>query len=102
MVQVRSRDYPDFMTTPVNIVIVPERQLGRPMQSDFWHTDDLTHRGFRQFYREWRPGDDASQPVMALHGSLTQSGMWNVIAEGLGSVRMLCPDQRGFGRSEDP
>jgi pimeloyl-ACP methyl ester carboxylesterase len=40
--------------------------------------------------------------MMALHGSLTQSGMWSSIAEGLGSIRMLCPDQRGFGRSEDP
>ena len=72
------------------------------MPSDLWRTDHLMHRGFRQFYREWRPHHDSSQPMMALHGSLTQSGMWNVIAEGLGSVRMLCPDQRGFGRSEDP
>jgi pimeloyl-ACP methyl ester carboxylesterase len=72
------------------------------MQSDLWRTDDLTHRGFRQFYREWRPRRDSFQPMMALHGSLTQSGMWNAIVEGLGLVRMLCPDQRGFGRSEDP
>ena len=72
------------------------------MPGNLWRTDDLTHRGFRQFYREWRPRHDSAQPMMALHGSLTQSGMWNAIAEGLGSVRMLCPDQRGFGRSEDP
>jgi pimeloyl-ACP methyl ester carboxylesterase len=72
------------------------------MPDNLWRTDDLTHNGFRQFYREWRPRRDSSQPMMTLHGSLTQSGMWNAIAEGLGSVRMLCPDQRGFGRSEDP
>lgn len=72
------------------------------MPSNLWRTDDLTHRGFRQFYREWRPRHDSSQPMMALHGSLTQSGMWNAIAEGLSSVRMVCPDQRGFGQSEDP
>ena len=72
------------------------------MPNDLWRTDDLTHGGFRQFYRDWRPRHESSPPVLALHGSLTQSGMWNAIAEGLGSVRMLGPDQRGFGRSEDP
>ena len=72
------------------------------MPNDLWRTDDLTHSGFRQFYREWRPRHESFPPVLALHGSLTQSGMWNAIAEGLGSVRILCPDQRGFGRSEDP
>ena len=72
------------------------------MPDNLWRTDNLTHNGFRQFYREWRPRHESSPPVLALHGSLTQSGMWNAIAEGLGSVRMLCPDQRGYGRSEDP
>jgi pimeloyl-ACP methyl ester carboxylesterase len=40
--------------------------------------------------------------VLALHGSLTQSGMWIALAETAGSIRMLCPDQRGFGLSDDP
>ena len=35
--------------------------------------------------------------MLALHGSLTQSGMWIALAEGAGTIRMLCPDQRGFG-----
>jgi pimeloyl-ACP methyl ester carboxylesterase len=39
--------------------------------------------------------------VLALHGSLTQSGMWVALAEAADSFRMLCPDQRGFGLSED-
>ena len=43
-----------------------------------------------------------SFPVLALHGSLLQSGMWIALAEAAGSIRMLCPDQRGFGLSEDP
>lgn len=72
------------------------------MASGFWHTDYLTNNGFRQFCRNWWPRDDSSLPVLALHGSLTQSGMWIFSAEIAGSIRMLCPDQRGFGLSEDP
>jgi pimeloyl-ACP methyl ester carboxylesterase len=76
------------------------------MKSDpeigFWRTDYHTVNGFRQFYRDWRPREESCLPVLALHGSLTQSGMWVAPAEAAGTVRMLCPDQRGFGRSEDP
>ena len=72
------------------------------MARGFWHTDYLTNNGFRQFCRDWWPRNDSSLPVLALHGSLTQSGMWMLSAEIAGSVRMLCPDQRGFGLSEDP
>lgn len=74
----------------------------RAMASGFWHTDYLTNNGFRQFCRDWSPRNDSSLPVLALHGSLTQSGMWILSAEIAGSIRMLCPDQRGFGLSEDP
>ena len=38
--------------------------------------------------------------MLALHGSLAQSGLWNPIADS--SIRMLCPDLRGYGLSEDP
>jgi pimeloyl-ACP methyl ester carboxylesterase len=72
------------------------------MASGFWRTDSLTNNGFRQFYRDWWPRADSSLPILALHGSLTQSGMWILCAEIAGSVRMLCPDQRGFGLSDDP
>lgn len=76
------------------------------MESDpeirFWRTDYHTVNGFRQFYRDWRPHEESCLPVLALHGSLTQSGMWVAPAEAAGTIRMLCPDQRGFGRSEDP
>jgi pimeloyl-ACP methyl ester carboxylesterase len=72
------------------------------MQTDFWHTGTETINGFIQFYRDWRPRDESSLPVLALHGSLSQSGSWIALAEALNSSRMLCPDQRGFGRSEDP
>jgi len=72
------------------------------MASGSWRPDHLTNNGFRQFLRDWRPHETSSLPVLALHGSLTQSGMWNVIAEAMASVRMACPDQRGFGLSEDP
>ena len=72
------------------------------MASGFWRTRNLANNGFRQFYRDWLPRQESSLPVLALHGSLTQSGMWTTIAEIMGSVRMVCPDQRGFGLSEDP
>jgi pimeloyl-ACP methyl ester carboxylesterase len=67
-----------------------------------WRTATHTFRGFRQFCREWRPESQAYPPLLALHGSLTQSGMWIAPAQAAGSIRMLCPDQRGFGRSDDP
>lgn len=67
-----------------------------------WRTGQYSGNGFRQFYRDWLPCDERSPPVLALHGSLLQSGMWISLAGAAGSIRMLCPDQRGFGLSEDP
>lgn len=72
------------------------------METDRWRTGFHTSSGFKQFYRDWRPREESCLPVLALHGSLTQSGMWIASAEAAGSVRMLCPDQRGFGLSDDP
>ena len=72
------------------------------MDMQLWRTGYITSNGFRQFYREWLPRTSPYLPVLALHGSLTQSGMWIVPAEMAGSIHLLCPDQRGFGRSEDP
>lgn len=70
--------------------------------NDLWRTGYHTVSGFSQFCRDWQPRDERYLPVLALHGSLTQSGMWNAPAETAGAIRLLCPDQRGFGRSEDP
>jgi pimeloyl-ACP methyl ester carboxylesterase len=67
-----------------------------------WRSHHFANNSFRQFCRDWRPREESSLPVLALHGSLTQSGMWTVIAETMSSVRMVCPDQRGFGLSDDP
>jgi pimeloyl-ACP methyl ester carboxylesterase len=72
------------------------------IEIDLWRTEYHTINGFRQFCREWQPRDEVCLPVLALHGSLTQSGMWIALAEAAGSIPMLCPDQRGFGLSEDP
>src|SRR3974377_989316 len=72
------------------------------MDMQLWCTGYDTSNGFRQFYREWLPRASPYLPVLACHGSLTQSGMWIVPAEMAGSIHLLCPDQRGFGRSEDP
>jgi pimeloyl-ACP methyl ester carboxylesterase len=67
-----------------------------------WRTAHSTVSGFHQFFRNWQPGTESQFPVLALHGSLTQSGMWCALAERARSIRMLCPDLRGFGLSEDP
>lgn len=68
-----------------------------------WRTGHVEVPGFRMFYRDWRPaGGETHPPVVALHGSLVQSGMWTSVAEGVGSARMVCPDQRGYGLSGDP
>src|SRR4051794_22578101 len=72
------------------------------MQSGSWRTGTQTINGFSLFYRDWRPRDESGLPVLALHGSLTQSGSWLALAEAAGTIRMLCPDQRGFGLSDDP
>lgn len=72
------------------------------MTSGSWRTHHVTNNGFRQFYRDWLPRQESSLPVLALHGSLTQSGMWTGIVETISSARMVCPDQRGFGLSDDP
>ena len=66
-----------------------------------WRTGYCVVNGFRQFYRNWQPPKEHHPPVLALHGSLTQSGMWIALAERATSIRMLCPDQRGFGLSRD-
>ena len=75
---------------------------GTDHEINLWRTDYHTVNGFSQFCRDWQPREESCPPVLALHGSLTQSGMWVVPAEAAGTIRMLCPDQRGFGRSEDP
>ena len=67
-----------------------------------WREDFSYLPAFRQFFRDWQPREEPYLPVLALHGSLTQSGMWKLLAERAHSVRMLCPDLRGFGRSDDP
>jgi pimeloyl-ACP methyl ester carboxylesterase len=75
---------------------------GTDHEIDLWRTDYHTVNGFSQFCRDWQPREESCPPVLALHGSLTQCGMWVAPAETAGTIRMLCPDQRGFGRSEDP
>jgi esterase len=72
------------------------------MNNTLWRSGSETINGFRMHYRDWRPRDEASLPVLALHGSLSQSGAWIALAQTAKTIRMLCPDQRGFGLSEDP
>ena len=77
-------------------------EMKAEMEIELWRTKFHTINGFRQFHRDWQPRKETYLPVLALHGSLTQSGMWIALAEADNFIRMLCPDQRGFGLSEDP
>ena len=68
-----------------------------------WRSGFETVSNIRMFYRDWRPaGGESLPPVIALHGSLSQGAMWLDTAEKIGKVRFVCPDQRGYGKSEDP
>ncbi len=68
-----------------------------------WRSGFETVSNNRMFYRDWRPaGGESLPPVIALHGSLSQGGMWLNTAEKIGTIRFICPDMRGYGRSGDP
>lgn len=68
-----------------------------------WYAGFEKVSNFRMAFREWRPARRNSLlPVVALHGSLSRGGMWSATAEGAGAIRMICPDQRGYGGTEDP
>ena len=68
-----------------------------------WYAGFETVSNFQMSFCDWRPAKRSSfLPVIALHGSLSQSGMWKALAEGAGTIRMICPDQRGYGRTDDP
>lgn len=68
-----------------------------------WYAGFERVSNFRMAFREWRPARRNSLlPVVALHGSLSRGGMWSATAEGAGAIRMICPDQRGYGGTEDP
>ncbi len=66
-----------------------------------WQNGTHAINGIALFCRDWQPRDATGLPLVALHGSLTQSGMWIETAEALGAVRMLCPDQRGYALTAD-
>jgi pimeloyl-ACP methyl ester carboxylesterase len=49
----------------------------------------------------WTSGPEDGRPVLLIHGNLTTGGFWRYVADLLpGDVRVLAPDMRGFGRTE--
>ena len=53
------------------------------------------------YVREWNPEvKSKNYPIIALHGSRMQSGMWKSTAEKLKKWHFICPDQRGYGLSD--
>ena len=68
------------------------------MKSDpeigFWRTDYHTINGFRQFCRDWQPREESCLPVLALHGSLTQSDSCAEFAsDALALAQNLLPER---------
>lgn len=63
---------------------------------------DLTVAGgLRLHYLEW--GDPAGRPVLLLHGSLGQAGVWTDVATRIdGPYRLIALDLRGHGDSDRP
>ena len=59
---------------------------------------DLNGHGFH--LREWGPPD--APAILALHGFPEYGGAWADLAEHLQWVRLIAPDQRGFGQSWAP
>ncbi len=56
---------------------------------------------FLMYIKEWKPERETKNyPILALHGSRMQSGMWNSTAEKLKNWHFICPDQRGYGLSD--
>ncbi len=56
---------------------------------------------FLMYIKEWKPKQKLKRfPILALHGSRMQSGMWNSTAEKLKEWHFICPDQRGYGFSD--
>ena len=56
---------------------------------------------FLMYIKEWEPKRTLKKnPILALHGSRMQSGMWNSTAEKLKEWHFICPDQRGYGLSD--
>lgn len=54
------------------------------MKTAAWRAGYRAANGFGQFYRDWQPSEEHCPPIAALHGSLTQSGMW--VAMGIPAV----------------
>jgi pimeloyl-ACP methyl ester carboxylesterase len=49
----------------------------------------------------WSGGPENGRPVLLVHGNITTGGFWRYVAELLpDDVRVLAPDMRSFGRTE--
>jgi pimeloyl-ACP methyl ester carboxylesterase len=49
----------------------------------------------------WTSGPEDGRPVLLVHGNLTTGGFWRYVAEVMpDDVRVIAPDMRSFGRTE--
>ena len=63
--------------------------------------DHIDGDGTKIFVR--RAGPEGAPPVVLLHGYPQTSAMWNGVAPILAqSFQVICPDLRGYGRSDKP
>lgn len=50
----------------------------------------------------WTSGAEDGTPVLLIHGNLTTGGFWKYVAAELSDdVRVIAPDMRGFGRTDE-
>ena len=57
----------------------------------------------RMHYRDWGPGSPPGGNVVALHGLASSSRWYDLVAPLLADThRILAPDQRGHGRTDQP
>ena len=57
----------------------------------------------RMYYRDWGPGSPTGSNVVALHGLASSCRWYDLVAPLLADThRVVAPDQRGHGRSEQP
>ena len=77
--------------------------MDRPMSAQTYRTVDVTMPGGTLHAAVWEPaGATAETPtILAVHGVTSSHLAWAWVAQRLADVRVIAPDLRGRGRSND-
>ena len=69
--------------------------------NDSYRTTEIPVRGGTLHTAIWGPEDPAAPTILAVHGVTASHKAWPKLAEALPEVRIIAPDLRGRGRSND-